>query len=107
MGSDEEKAPLDMLGYAQEARDLAFGMSLSKLEQDRRTQLAILKCIETIGEAATRLSLEFRRSHSEVPWGEIIGMRNRLVHEYDGIDLADVWDVIIDDMSDLIMQKRH
>jgi uncharacterized protein with HEPN domain len=56
--------------------------------------LALTRCIEVIGEAAARVSGELKASHPEVPWADIIGMRNRLVHAYFEIDLVRVCDTL-------------
>ena len=54
---------------------------------NRMAQLATLKAIEIIGEAASRVSTEFTLAHPDIPWRAIVGMRNRLAHAYAGIDL--------------------
>lgn len=56
--------------------------------------MALTRCIEVIGEAAARVSGELKASHPEVPWADIIGMRNRLVHAYFEIDLVRVCDTL-------------
>jgi len=60
-------------------------------EQDEKLQLAATRLLEIIGEAAANLSREFREEHSTIPWGQIIGMRNRLIHAYFHVDLEVVW----------------
>ena len=65
-------------------------------------QLASFKAIETIGEAASRISDTFRAAHPEIPWREIIGMRNRLIHAYFEVDIDKVWETIQDDLPPLI-----
>ncbi|MBN1444105.1 MAG: DUF86 domain-containing protein, partial [Planctomycetes bacterium] len=70
----------DMLLAAREAIDFLIDVSLEDFERDRMRQLAVIKSIETIGEAAAGISDAFRRAHPEIPWREIVGMRNRLVH---------------------------
>lgn len=58
--------------------------------------------MELIGEAATRISKEGRVAHSEIPWTDIVAMRNRLIHVYFDIDLDRVWDTVTDDLPPLI-----
>jgi uncharacterized protein with HEPN domain len=60
--------------------------------------------VETIGEAAARVSQEGQEKYAEIPWREVIGMRNRLVHGYDSVDLAVLWDTIELDLPPLIAQ---
>ncbi len=76
-----------MLDAAREARSFAAGKSRSDLDADRKLALAIIKDIEIIGEAASKVSQEARESHPAIPWLDIINMRNRLIHAYFDIDL--------------------
>ena len=64
--------------------------------------LAAVRCIEIIGEAASRVSPELRLEHSQIPWVDIAGMRNRLMHAYFDIDTDLVCDTLIDDLPRLI-----
>ena len=64
--------------------------------------LSIIKAIELIGEAASRVTKESRDLHPEIPWNVIITMRNRLIHAYFDIDLDRVWDTVTDDLPPLI-----
>ena len=104
MERDDNAYLLDMLHAAREAVGFAQGLSYAVLTQDRRTQLAIVKSVEVIGEAASRLSLEARNGYPSIPWAEIVAMRNRLVHGYFGIDLKLVWDTVCNDLPALITQ---
>ena len=82
-----DKAHLwDMLQCANEARELCRGLTFEKLERDRRTLLALERLMELLGEAARRVSPDFQRTHPEIPWRRIIGLRNVLAHEYGRID---------------------
>lgn len=72
------------------------------LESDRKTQSAILHQIMVIGEAVKRLSTELRRQNPTIPWSAIAGMRDRLIHAYDLVDLEEVWNVASDDIPDLL-----
>jgi uncharacterized protein with HEPN domain len=69
-----------MLDYAQKAVTLSRGRKRSDLDQDLTFNLALTRLIEIIGEAANRVPDEFQDNHPEIPWMEIIGMRNRLIH---------------------------
>jgi uncharacterized protein with HEPN domain len=69
------------------------GRTREDLDRDELLQFAVLHATALIGEAASRLSLEFRQDHSEVPWREIIGTRNRIIHGYENVKLDTVWDI--------------
>jgi uncharacterized protein with HEPN domain len=69
--------------------------------------LALVRCIEIIGEAASRVSDAVRSQHSDIPWAEIIGMRNRLVHAYFDVDLERVCDTLALDLPPLIVQLEQ
>jgi uncharacterized protein with HEPN domain len=71
-------------------------------------QLALVRLIEIIGEAATRVSKETRAACPIIPWDDVIGMRNKLIHGYDSVDLDILWDTVTDDLPPLIeeLEKR-
>jgi uncharacterized protein with HEPN domain len=68
---------------------------------DERTQDAVVRNLEVIGEAVKRLPLELRAENPEVPWQDIAGLRDILIHEYEGIDFAIVWDIAINEVPPL------
>jgi uncharacterized protein with HEPN domain len=72
------------------------------LAQDRVLALVLVKCIEIIGEAASKISPDTRSSHQEIPWTDIVGMRRRLIHAYFDIDFDRVCDTITTDLPPLI-----
>lgn len=91
-----------MLDAAREALSFADRKSRSDLGSDRKLALAIVKDIEMIGEAASKVSQETRASHPEIPWSDIINMRNRLIHAYFDIDIDVVWDTVTKDLPPFI-----
>ena len=102
MPRDDSAYLLDMLLAARDALSFTEGMSFEDFVRDRRTQLSVLKSVEIVGEAAAQVSEDARRANPDIPWREIVGMRNRLVHVYFDIDLPLVWDTVRDDLPDLI-----
>lgn len=72
--------------------------------EDKKTQFAILQQLTVIGEAVKRISAEFRDQHPEIPWRNIAGLRDNLVHEYDHIDLDTIWDVATQRIPVLLSQ---
>ena len=75
-----------MLDAARDALGFAAGRSRADLDSDRMLALSLVKSIELIGEAAARVGAETRRRHSSIPWADIVGMRNRLIHAYYDVD---------------------
>ncbi|BDG59752.1 hypothetical protein caldi_08420 [Caldinitratiruptor microaerophilus] len=65
-------------------------------------QDAVVHCIQITGEAARNVSADFRQAHPEIPWADMIGMRNRVVHEYLGVDLDVVWSTVRTDLPRLV-----
>jgi uncharacterized protein with HEPN domain len=95
---------LDILYSARLIQDFTQGVSKEDFESDILRQDAIMRRIEIIGEASRRLSDEFRANHPEIPWKSMAGMRSRLIHNYDDVDLNQVWDVVQQDIPALIAQ---
>ncbi len=106
MPRDDEAYLMDMLLAAQDAARFASGLTFSQFEKSRLHQYAILKAIEIIGEAAARISDDTKKDHPDIPWSEIIGMRNRLVHGYFEVNLRRVWDTVQHALVALIVQIK-
>ena len=70
------------------------GMTRESFQSDEKTSDAVVRNLEIIGEAAGRLPEEFMDSNSEIEWFKIVGLRNRIVHEYFGVDLEIIWQII-------------
>jgi uncharacterized protein with HEPN domain len=74
------------------------GMSRENFQNDEKTTDAVVRNLEIIGEAAGRLPKDFTDRHSEIEWVKIIGLRNRIVHEYFGVDLQIIWQILKKDL---------
>jgi len=80
-----------MLEAAREAVGYVQGLSRENFDSQRPLQHSVVRCIEVIGEAASRLSPQLREANPDIPWQDMIGMRNRLVHAYFDLDLDLIW----------------
>jgi uncharacterized protein with HEPN domain len=79
------------------------GVNRAELETNDEKVSAILYQVTIIGEATKRLSQEIRQQHPEIPWRDIAGMRDILVHEYDQVDLDVIWDVVQNRLPELLV----
>lgn len=91
-----------MLDYAMEAVAMAKGKSRDDLGKDRQLNLALVRLLEIIGEAANRIPKEEQAQYPNIPWWEIISLRNRLIHAYDMVDFDILWQIVTHDLSKLI-----
>ena len=91
-----------MLDHAREAVAMVRGRFRDDLDRDRQLNLALVRLVEVIGEAAARVPEEFRRRYPQVPWRQTVGLRNRLIHGYDVIDFDILWAVLQRDLPALI-----
>jgi uncharacterized protein with HEPN domain len=94
----------DMTQAVADAQEFVTSMDFDGFLGDRRTQLAVVKCLEILGEAAKKIPAEMRARYPEFPWVEAAGMRDKLVHEYFGVDLRVVWRTIHEDFPPLASQ---
>lgn len=101
----DERTILDYLEDISNAildiRSFVHGMSADAFMADKKTVNAVVRSLEVIGEATGKIPTDIRMRCPDVPWDEIIGMRNRLIHEYFGVDLDIVWQTIQDDLAAL------
>ena len=91
-----------MLDAGQEAVRFTQGKTRAEFDVDRLLALALVTLIEIVGEAASRVTAESQRAHPDIPWRDIVAMRNRLIHGYFDVDLDRVWDTVTDDLPPLI-----
>lgn len=98
----DESYLLDILISARKAIQFVEGLNFKEFVESEIHQNAVIRPLEVIGEAARIISDEMKTEHPEIPWGEMIGMRNRLIHEYFNINLTTVWDTVHNDLPDLL-----
>jgi len=84
----------DILAAAQEVEEFTRGMNYETFSKDKKTINAVIRSLEIIGEAAKRIPEEIRQQYDAIPWKRISGMRDKLIHEYSGVDLEIVWAAI-------------
>lgn len=92
----------DMLDAARAAVAFSTPLTFEEFAGNRLHRYAIVKAIEIVGEAAANVGPETRAAYPDIPWSDIVGMRNRLVHEYYNIRLGTVWATVRDDLPALI-----
>ncbi len=91
-----------MRDAAKEAVELIRDRSRADLDRDRLLNLAMVRLMEIVGEAAARVTPGCRALHPEVPWPLIVGLRNRLIHGYDSVDFDVLWAVLTADLPPLV-----
>jgi uncharacterized protein with HEPN domain len=91
-----------MLDHAKEALAMVQDRSRADLDTDRQLNLSLVRLLEIVGEAAGRVPGEERELNPAIPWPEIVGLRNRLIHGYDSVDFDILWQILNDDLPPLI-----
>jgi uncharacterized protein with HEPN domain len=94
----------DMLRHARQAARAAAGVTVEQLDADPDRQSMVLWPLIVLGEAAAHVSDDYRRAHDDIPWRRIIGLRNVLIHDYSGVDMVAVADVLETHLPALIRQ---
>lgn len=91
-----------MLEHAQEAVALVTGKRRENLDSDRLLNLALVRLVEIVGEAAARVPKESWSTYPQIPWAQIVSLRNRLIHGYDAVDFDILWQIVTRDLPYLI-----
>ena len=103
-----ERTDSDFLSDIQEAIrriiEYTAGMTYQAFVEDTKTQDAVIRNLEIIGEATKNLSKEFREGHPDVPWRGMARVRDRLIHHYFGVNLDIVWQIVTDELSKVASQ---
>jgi uncharacterized protein with HEPN domain len=100
--SRDSTSILDVAKAGRQVLQFAEGLSREQLETDLMRQSAILYQIPVIGEATKRLSPSYREQYPDIPWKQMAGMRDFLAHQYDRIDFDTVWEVIQQEIPELL-----
>lgn len=95
-----------MLDAIEESFAFVEGKSREDLNNDRMLVLSLIKEIEIIGEAASKISTEIKIKYSDIPWIDIVGMRNKLIHGYFEVNLDILWNTIKKDLIELHKQLQ-
>ena len=95
---------IDIIEAARRIHSYCCGLNYEQFLQDTKTQDAVVRNIEIMGEAAKNLSEAFRQRHPNIPWRNIFGMRDRLIHHYFGVNWDIVWNVAQQDIPTLLDQ---
>ena len=97
----------DMCEAAQKILKYTHGLDRDQFFRDEKTGDAVVRNFEIIGEAANRLEDEFKNINTQIEWSKLRGFRNRLIHDYFGIDYDIVWAIIKTDIAELIHQLNR
>ena len=96
-----------MVDAATKAVSFVTGKSRDYLDEDEKLSLALVRLVEIIGEAASKVTAETQNRHPEIPWSDIIATRNRLIHAYEAVNLDILWAIVSADLPPLITQLQR
>lgn len=96
-----------MLRAAADAAEMADGASRNELDSDQKLRFALVHLLMIIGEAASRIPADDRQRFPAIPWAQVVGLRNRIVHGYFDVDLDIVWQIVEHDLPPLIAQLER
>jgi uncharacterized protein with HEPN domain len=91
---------------AEEALSFVNNRTREDLDRDRMLSLALVRLIEIMGEAANHVSESCQAKYFQIPWRQIVGMRNRIIHAYFDVDLDIIWQVITQDLGSLLSEVQ-
>ena len=91
-----------MLDHTREAVAMVQGKTRQDLDRERKLNLSLVRLLEIVGEAANRVPRQERDRYSDIPWSEIVGLRNRLIHGYDEVDFDILWQIVTQDLPPLV-----
>lgn len=101
---DPDSFLADIITFSRRAIGYADGIGQERFVRDVGVQDQVIRCLEVIGEAARRTPDEVRSEYPGVPWAQMAGLRNRLAHEYDSVDMLAVWLTVTRDLPAVLAQ---
>lgn len=108
MQHDDQAVLVDMRCAAELAIEFLSSADFVEFQRDFKTQSAVLHQLLVLGEACKRLSIAVQQRHAEIPWNQIAGMRDILIHQYHNVDLHEVWKTVKTDLPPLVeFLQRH
>lgn len=91
----------DMLLAIKKAEEFISDMTFNEFKSDEKTTFAVIRALEILGEASNKIPNRVQQNHSEIPWREMKGMRNKLIHDYMGVNIEVVWKTTTEDLPEL------
>ena len=88
----------DIIDSIKETEEFTKELSFDDFKQDKKTVNAVIRSLEIMGEAAKKIPDDLRRKYSKIPWKEMAGIRDKLIHEYHGVDLEIIWKVVKEEL---------
>lgn len=96
----------DMLENAEKAMQFVEGMNFDEFSKDDKTHYAVVRALDVIGEAIKKIPSDLRSTYAEIPWRDIAGTRDKLIHEYFGVNVSVIWRTVQEDLPTLVKQLR-
>ena len=96
----------DILECIEKIEDFTSGMTQEEFVRDIKTRDAVLRNFEIIGEAAGKIPADIRGKYNGIPWSQIIGLRNRLIHGYFVVDYNIIWEIVRNELPDLKVKMK-
>lgn len=97
---------VDIIDAIEKADSFIKGMNFEAFEKDAKTMFAVIRAFEVMGEAVKKIPYNLRNRHKNIPWKEMAGMRDKLIHEYFGIKPRVVWKTITQDLPKIKPQLQ-
>ncbi|MFZ5918750.1 MAG: DUF86 domain-containing protein [Chloroflexota bacterium] len=97
----------DVLDAIEKVAQFTEGMGFEQFVEDEKTAFAVIRALEIIGEAVRKIPLSVRNRYAAIPWREMAGMRDKLIHDYFGVNLAVVWKTVTTDLPALEPEMRR